>query len=175
MSVVATIPDTGEIVEMAGGKLALPGRVSVVGLELPEGLSLQQWQGIGETLRGVERSLMWWIGDWLLYGEKRYGETYKQAMEATGAAYQTLANAKAVSQKIEFSRRREICRGRTTQKSRRCPRRWLTHCWAARSVSACTQLNDTWGRCVPIDVIDREVGFRRCFPRQIELFPEKAA
>lgn len=38
-----------------------------------------------------------------------------------------------------------------------------------------TQANDTWGRCVPIDVIRREVGFVKVFPRQIELFPDKEA
>lgn len=32
------------------------------------------------------------------------------------------------------------------------------------------QLNDTWGRCVPIKVVEREVGFTKLFPRQIELF-----
>lgn len=38
-----------------------------------------------------------------------------------------------------------------------------------------TQMNDTWGRCVPIAVIEQEVaGVRKLFPRQIEMFGEAA-
>lgn len=103
----AIIRDTGEIVEIRPGGLALPGKVTSLSLELPADLPYEQWRGIGETLRGVERSLMWWIGDWLRYGEKRYGETYREAEAATGAAYQTLANAKLVAERVEISRRRE--------------------------------------------------------------------
>lgn len=44
-----------------------------------------------------------------------------------------------------------------------------------RAQSKYSQANDTWGRCVPIDVIHREVDFRLVFPRQIELWPEEAA
>ena len=103
----AVIHHTGEIVDVSAGGLALPGAVSVVGLELPEGLSFEEWNGIGETLKGVERSLMWWIGDWLRYGERRYGEMYSQAIDATEKSYQTLANAKFVAGKVDVSRRRE--------------------------------------------------------------------
>lgn len=39
-----------------------------------------------------------------------------------------------------------------------------------------TQLNDTWGRCVPIvDIMKALPGTRKVFPRQIELFGEEAA
>lgn len=107
-AVSAIIQDTGEVVEIAGGMLALPGKASVVGLDLPEGLSFAEWQGIGESLQGVERSLMWWIGDWLRYGEKRYGETYAQAVEATGKAVDTLKHAKWVAERIETWRRRHV-------------------------------------------------------------------
>jgi N6-adenosine-specific RNA methylase IME4 len=102
----AIIHDTGEVVTLSERGLALPGKITIVGLELPETLSFEEWQGIGETLKGVERSLMWWIGDWLRYGERRYGETYAQAMDSTELAYQTLVNAKNVASKFESNRRR---------------------------------------------------------------------
>jgi N6-adenosine-specific RNA methylase IME4 len=103
----AIINETGEILEVTDRGLALPGRVSQIGLELPESLSFEEWQGIGETLKGVERSLMWWIGDWLRYGERRYGETYSQALDATDYSCGALMNAKSVAKRFETSRRRE--------------------------------------------------------------------
>jgi N6-adenosine-specific RNA methylase IME4 len=87
--------------------LSLPGLVSIVGLNLPDDLPFAEWQQIGETLRGVERSLMWWIGDWLRYGERRYGEMYTQALEATDKKYQTLRDAQWVAGAFELSRRRD--------------------------------------------------------------------
>jgi len=55
----------------------------------------------------MERSIQWWIGDWVAYGERSYGETYTQAIEVTGQAYQTLNDVVWVARKFEFSRRRE--------------------------------------------------------------------
>jgi N6-adenosine-specific RNA methylase IME4 len=99
---------TGEVVEFRGGKLALPGHASAVGLELPEDLTEAEWRQVGDVLKSAERSLMWWIGDWLRFGEKRWGEKYAEAQERTGRAYQTLANAKSVAEAFpDFSRRRE--------------------------------------------------------------------
>lgn len=86
---------------------ALPGAVSAVSLELPPDLSFDHWLSIGQTLRQMERSVLWWIGDWLRFGERRYGETYAQALEATDYSYQTIADAKWLAEKFEFSRRRE--------------------------------------------------------------------
>lgn len=107
MNLHAIIEGTGEIVPVTARGLALPGRVSAVGLELPEGMTFQEWQNLGDVLQGVERSLMWWIGDWLNFGEREYGETYSQAIEATGKSYSSAANAKWVADRFEFSRRRE--------------------------------------------------------------------
>lgn len=102
------ILETGEVVPVGSRSLGLPGKVARAYLELPEALSYEEWRGIGETLRGVEGSLMWWIGDWVRFGEKRWGERYQEAVAATGAAYGTVANAKSVAAKFDdFSRRRE--------------------------------------------------------------------
>jgi len=90
-------------------KLALPGDVTATGLALPENLSIERWLAIGEQLKTAERSLMWWIGDWLRFGERKYGEMYAQGMEATGLEYQTLADAKWVAEQYQdFSLRNEI-------------------------------------------------------------------
>jgi hypothetical protein len=54
----------------------------------------------------VDKSLGWWIGDWARAGEK-WGDKYEAVIEATGLAYQTVANAKSVAEKFDFYRRRE--------------------------------------------------------------------
>jgi N6-adenosine-specific RNA methylase IME4 len=66
-----------------------------------------EWQQAGQVLRQAEAAVHWWIGDWLNIGERKYGDKYAKEMEANGFEYQTLANDKWVSSRIEFSRRRE--------------------------------------------------------------------
>lgn len=79
---------------------------SPIGLIFNNGASFEEWLDIGDKLRAVEGALQWWIGDWMNYGEKHYGETYAQAIEATGYEYNTLANQKYVAERFEFPRRR---------------------------------------------------------------------
>src|SRR5690606_8046587 len=52
-------------------------------------------------------SVMWWVGDWACYGAGRFGEKYDAVIAATGYEYQSVANAKWVASRVEFSRRRE--------------------------------------------------------------------
>ena len=54
-------------------------------------------------------SIHWWIGDWLNYGEIRYGELCAQGIENTPRyEFGTLANDKWVASHIAASRRREL-------------------------------------------------------------------
>ena len=77
------------------------------GLVVTGSPTFEEWQNCGEFLKQAEKSVQFWIGDWLNYGEKKYGETYSQAIDITGQEYQTIANQKWVSSKVEFSLRRE--------------------------------------------------------------------
>lgn len=94
--------ETGEIIE-------LPQRIErrETGLIISDATSFEEWAAMGEWLQSAERSIMWWIGDWMRFGEHKWGEKYAQAIAATGHSYQTLANAKWVAEKVHFSRRRE--------------------------------------------------------------------
>ena len=40
----------------------------------PESLTWAEWQAHGHRLRRVESSHQWWWGDWLKFGEQRFGE-----------------------------------------------------------------------------------------------------
>ena len=76
-------------------------------LPLPDDLTYEEWEDIGRTLDAVEAASQWWRGDWLNYGERKYGEKYAQAIEVTGKSPQGLMNAAWVAGKFETSRRRE--------------------------------------------------------------------
>jgi hypothetical protein len=45
------------------------------------------------------------------------------------------------------------------------------YAWPEKRQGRYLQANDTWGRCVPVDVIEREVGAKRLHVRQQTLFP----
>jgi N6-adenosine-specific RNA methylase IME4 len=79
---------------------------NVLGLELPDGLDFDGWLEVGATLRDMDRKLPWMIGDWLNYGERKYGEKYSQALETTGLEYQTLNGMKWAASRFEIMRRR---------------------------------------------------------------------
>lgn len=77
------------------------------GLTVSGNPTFEEWQNCGEFLKQAEKSVQFWIGDWLNYGEKKYGETYSQALDETDYDDGTLRNSKWVSSRIELSRRRD--------------------------------------------------------------------
>jgi hypothetical protein len=79
--------------------------ITATGLKINGRLSYEEWFELGKNLQGIHRSVLFWLGDWLSWGEAKWGEKYAQAVERTGYAAQTLANAQWVAKKIEFSRR----------------------------------------------------------------------
>jgi N6-adenosine-specific RNA methylase IME4 len=80
--------------------------LSETGLALPEDYTFDEWEQLGLALGRMERSVQWWVGDWIRFGERRYGEMYAQALDATGRDYGTLQKAVYVADKIELFRRR---------------------------------------------------------------------
>lgn len=83
-------------------------KLSRTGLEAIGNPTYQQWEALGETLKEVEGAVHWWIGDWVNYGEKHYGETYAQAVEETPFTQGTIQNDAWVARSVETSRRREV-------------------------------------------------------------------
>jgi hypothetical protein len=66
------------------------------------------WIEQGRWLGAVGRASGWWIGDWVRYGNGRYGEKYEQAVRLTGYDCKSLMNMAYVAGRYEVSRRREI-------------------------------------------------------------------
>lgn len=77
-----------------------------VGLSLDDKLSYAEWESVGFDLAKVGKAMQWWIGDWVNYGGKRYGETYKAAIEATGMSPKTCQTYALISKAFEMPRRR---------------------------------------------------------------------
>src|ERR1700704_6395886 len=70
-------------------------------------MSFAQWVEHGRKPGLVGRSVGWWIGDWLYYGNAAYGERYARATRLTGLDVQTLMNMVYVASRFDASRRRE--------------------------------------------------------------------
>lgn len=43
-------------------------------LSLPENMPFDQWVAVGEAIKTVGESCLWWLGDWLLSGVKKFGD-----------------------------------------------------------------------------------------------------
>lgn len=82
--------------------------ISQTGLNISDDLSYAEWEAVGFELAKAGRSMQWWVGDWVNYGGKRYGETYKAAIEATGMSLGAVQNMASVCRGFEASRRREV-------------------------------------------------------------------
>ncbi len=90
------------------GLLANCGSIDAVSWKAPQGMDFVRWAEIGQKFQLMSGSLNWWIGDWLNEGERRYGETYTQAIELTGHKLEYLKNCKWVSSVVRTSTRVDV-------------------------------------------------------------------
>lgn len=81
--------------------------ITSTGIRFNEELSFEEWNQLGQKLGEIGKSIGFIIGDWINYGEGRYGAMYEQALAKTGLTYQTLADFAYVARKIQFSLRNE--------------------------------------------------------------------
>lgn len=89
--------------------------LTLTAMHIPDGLDFEQWAKLGDGLDMSRRmmkgqSLMFYVGDWLCYGENSYadvGERYAEAIVKTGYDQGTLYNAKYVAGAVPAARRRE--------------------------------------------------------------------
>lgn len=82
------------------------GETTAVSWSAPAAMDYNQWESIGKTLQQLGRSLNFWLGDWLVQGEIRFGEQYAQAIEMTGLAQETLSKYKSVAERLPAGVRR---------------------------------------------------------------------
>src|SRR5262245_47048770 len=87
--------------------LADCGRATRRGLRLRAGLTFEDWVRAGRKISKISSASAWWLGDWLVYGERAYGKRYRAALELTSLDYKTLRNYAWVARRFELSRRRD--------------------------------------------------------------------
>jgi hypothetical protein len=68
---------------------------------------MREWADHGHRLGVIGRGAGWWIGDWVRYGNERFGERYVRASRITGYDVQTLMNMVYVASRFEPHERRE--------------------------------------------------------------------
>jgi hypothetical protein len=85
----------------------LSAAVSQVGWVPRRELAMAEWSAVGRRLGEIGRCSQWWLGDWILYGNLRFGERYSRAAKLTGYDAQSLMNMVYVASHFEIYRRRE--------------------------------------------------------------------
>lgn len=70
------------------------------GLEPVGDPTFDQWLDCGGFIRSAGRSVHFWIGDWLNYGENNWPDKYQEAIEKTGFDYGTLRNDKWIAARV---------------------------------------------------------------------------
>ena len=84
-----------------------PSELTRVGWTPSENLGLAEWSAVGRRFGEIGRCSQWWLGDWINYGNTKFGERYSRAMKLTGYDVQSLMNMVYVASRFEISRRRE--------------------------------------------------------------------
>ena len=105
-------PDGGELTDLPtmpaqNTQLSIQPVFTPTELILPEDTNFEDWAAIGQRLQWISRGIHFWIGDWLRFGERKWGEKYAQAIEETPFSLGTLQNDVWVTSAIDPSRRRE--------------------------------------------------------------------
>src|SRR5258708_23657774 len=68
-------------------------RAGVCGLILPDGLTQEEWAAIAPRFRLIYSMTQWHLGDWLRYGERKWGRMYAGCGGGTGRRGETLRDA----------------------------------------------------------------------------------
>src|SRR5712672_3384883 len=95
-SLIVPMPDSAQ-------RVFVPQGYGLVPIGEP---TFEEWIAFGETIKNVEKGVHFWIGDWLNYGEAKWGEMYEEAAKRTGFEYHTLRKDKHVASRVELFRRR---------------------------------------------------------------------
>lgn len=87
--------------------------------KLKDGIEFDEWKKIGASLAKASRSLQWWIGDWLNYGVKEYGDKRALAIEHAdifGTQPDTVRQCMMVAERVgtrvpslSWTHHREVC------------------------------------------------------------------
>lgn len=75
------------------------------GLKLPTDFAYDKWEELGKSIRLAGKSVMWWLGDWIVFGESHFKDKAIQVADMTGYDPSTLQNAASVCRHIPLKNR----------------------------------------------------------------------
>ena len=81
--------------------------VTSMGLRIPDALDIKTWEQVGHKISSIANCTAWCLGDWLVYGQYKYGERYRTVAAAVNLDFQTLRNYAWVARRYELENRRE--------------------------------------------------------------------
>ena len=76
--------------------------------KLPGSVGWDDWVRSGAVLQTIHKNINFWIGDWILFGESHFPETYSQAILLTGKSDATLRNCAWVASIFPPEQRRDL-------------------------------------------------------------------
>lgn len=86
----------------AGGRSASVSKTAWI----PEdGMEHADWIMAGRRLGAIGRCSQWWVGDWIRYGNAKWGEKYVEAARVTGYDVASLRNMAWVASRFDLSLR----------------------------------------------------------------------
>lgn len=95
---------TASVVAVEDGSISLGDFVlSPVGLKGGDNATLDDWENLGKALKRLESGLQFLVGDWLLMGERRWGEKYRGAAEKLGYSEKSLREFTYVCRNVDLS------------------------------------------------------------------------
>ena len=91
-----------EIIEAEPSALVtLPkAQMTKTNLLIPDNTNFGEWKSIGRQLKNIEGAIQFWVGDWINFGEHKFGDRYLLAMSETGYSYQYLVHQKYISSRF---------------------------------------------------------------------------
>jgi hypothetical protein len=80
--------------------------VSAIGWAATSGMARRRWDEYGRRIARAGNGTNWWLGDWLRFGIREYGDKYAVASRITGYHEQTLMNYVYVAAHVPIAVRR---------------------------------------------------------------------
>jgi hypothetical protein len=84
-----------------------PAELSGIAWRPKHDLNEAEWSAAGRRLGWIGRGSQWWIGDWLRYGNRKWGETYPRAARITGYDVASLRNMAWIASQFDVSLRND--------------------------------------------------------------------
>ena len=80
---------------------------SKTGLTINEDMNFEKWEALGKRLKDIAKSIHFWLGDWLLEGDRKFGEISSQAIDENGFDQKILRNDLSICSRIEKRTRKD--------------------------------------------------------------------